>query len=247
MDKEHHEDKVNHQTHKHDEMEKHHNAHVHHQHAKVHEKIPDDKKIKINFFKKFEGIKLINLLVGALGLLLIFNLFLAFGLKNTANTKIDEAKELTRLAEIQLTIIENTECADCFDISQIVNSIKNNKVDITNEESLDLNSEKAKDLINKYNIKRVPTVLVFGEIDKSGNLGLNDDDEDILIFTEVEAPYIDTDSNEIVGRVSLTYINDATCRNCTDLSFFTQQLKQLGVAIEDEKEKKQMHLFPSIV
>ncbi|MCH8003242.1 MAG: hypothetical protein IH934_01315 [Nanoarchaeota archaeon] len=233
MEKEHHTEKGHHQTNRHDGMEKHHNVHEHHNKS-VHEKIPDDKKIKINFFENLKGIKLINLLVVALSLLLILNLFLAFGLKNTAKAKIEEAEELTRPAEIQLTVIENTACTDCFDLSQILNSIKNNKVKITNEESLDLNSAKAKDLINKYNIKRIPTVLVFGEIEKSGNLGLKKE-SDALIFTGIKAPYFDTSSNEIMGRVSLTYINDATCGNCTDLSIFVRQLKQLGVAITDEK------------
>ena len=40
-------------------------------------------------------------------------------------------------------------------------------MDVTNEETISINSEKAQELISNYNIKKLPTVLIFGEINKT--------------------------------------------------------------------------------
>lgn len=193
------------------------------------------KKIKINFLKKFKGLKVINYLVLMLGILIFFNIALTSNIKNISNIKIDEAKESTRPAEIQLTIIDNPQCSDCFDLNEIISDIKNNNVDITDEETLDFKSKEAKDLIEKFDIKKIPTVLVFGEIEKSGTLGLNEA-ENALILLSVNPPYTETFTNEIIGRVSVTHISDENCKLCTDLSPFILQLKQAGVTIIKEEE-----------
>ena len=193
-----------------------------------------NKKIKINILKNFKSTKLINLLVIVLGIILLINLSLTFSFKNTAEAKIEEIKELTRPAEIHLTIIKNSACDDCFELNNVISSIKNNNVEVINEETLDFNSKKARELVKEHNVQKIPTVLVFGEIEKSGNMGL-DKSDDALIFADVKAPYFDIISNKVAGKVSVTYINDQTCEKCTDLSSFIQQLKQLGVAIVDEK------------
>ena len=127
-------------------MEKDHNKHTGHKnmekehtHANIHKKLSHNKKIKINFLKNFKGVKLINLLAVSLGLLLIVNLFLAFGLKDTVKAKVEEIKELTKPAKIQLAIIENFACNDCFDLNEVISVIKKNNVNVTGEETLGLN------------------------------------------------------------------------------------------------------------
>ena len=213
-------------------MEKeHHKAHEHH-HTKVHDE--SDKKIKIDILKNLKSVKLINFLVIILGIVVVINLFLTFNVNSVAEVKVDEAKESARPAEIQLTIIENSACDGCFDLDEVISGIKKNNVEVTSEETLNSNLGKTQNLIKKYNIKKIPTVLVFGEIEKSGNMGL-DEADDALIFTEVKAPYFDTTSNKIAGRVSVTYINDKTCEKCSDLALFVKQLKLFGVAIVNEK------------
>ena len=89
-----------------------------------------NKKIKINILKNFKSTKLINLLVIVLGIILLINLSLTFSFKNTAEAKIEEIKELTRPAEIHLTIIKNSACDDCFELNNVISSIKNNNVEL---------------------------------------------------------------------------------------------------------------------
>jgi len=214
-----------------DEEKKHHNIHKHHH---TPEKTHHNDKVTIDILKNFKSIKLINLLIVMLVVILLINLSLTFSFKRTAEAKIKEVEELARPAEVQLTIIENSACDDCFDLNEVIIALKNNNVNSINEETLNFNSVKGKELIKKYGIQKIPTVLVFGEIEKSGNMGL-DKSDDALIFTDVKAPYTDTVSNKIVGRVSLTHITDQSCEPCSDLSSFIQQLKLSGVAIVDEK------------
>lgn len=215
-------------------MEKQHKTEHHQPQHHIHHKTHQDKKIKIDILKNLKSPKLIYPLVIILGLVLIINLFLTFGLKGVADKKIIEYEELMRPAEIQLAIIKDSACKDCFELSSITDAIKKNNVEITDTANLNIDSAKAKNLIDKYDIQKVPTVVVFGEIEKSGNMGL-DKVNDALIFTKVEAPYTDAVSNKIMGRVSVTIINDKSCEECADLSSFILQLKQSGVAIVDEK------------
>ena len=222
-------EKEHHKAHEHKEKE-HHDIHKHHHIHEPHH----NKKIKIDILKNFKSIKLINLLVIILVIILVINLSLTFSFKRAAEAKIEEVEELARPAEIQLTIIENSACDECFDLNSAISSIKNNNVEITNEETLNFDSVKGKELIKKYGIQKIPTVLVFGEIEKSGSMGL-DKSDDALIFTDVRAPYTDAVLNKIVGRVSLTHITDQSCEPCSDLSSFIRQLKLSGVAIVDEK------------
>jgi hypothetical protein len=225
-------EKEHHNSHEHrDEEKKHHDIHKHHH---IHEKTHHDKKIKIDILKNFKSVKLINFLVIILGVVVVINLFLTFSVNGGAEVKVGEAKESARPAEIQLTIIENSACNDCFDLDEVISGIKKNNVEVTSEETLNFNSAQARELIKKYDVQKIPIVLVFGEVEKSGNMGL-DKADDALIFTEVKAPYFDTTSNKIAGRVSVTYINDKTCEKCSDLTSFVEQLKLFGVAIVNEK------------
>src|SRR3989338_11653147 len=104
-------------------------------------------------------------LVIVLGLVLLLNIFLASGLNGLIGEKVALLKESVKPAKLQLTIIEDKTCKDCFDITDTVDSIKGTNVEITKEEKLDFSS--AKGLVKKYGIKKIPTIIVAGEIKKN--------------------------------------------------------------------------------
>ncbi len=111
----------------------------------------------------------INLAV-ILGIVLVINLFLISDLNNKTKNKVEEIKELTRPVDLKLVVIEDKNCKDCFDLTPVIDSIKNSNTNILREETRDI--KEAKELIEKYSIEKIPTIILSGEIDRiSSHLG----------------------------------------------------------------------------
>ena len=150
------------------------------------------------------------------------------------NQKIAEAKESARPAELKMVTIVNKGCNDCFDITPVVESIKKANVKITEEENLDLNSEKAKELVSKYKIAKIPTVLLSGEIGRA-SLNFLEKKDDALVFTKTTTPYTDAQTHSIIGRVSVTILKDSSCEKCTDPIKILDIFKKSEIKISSEK------------
>ncbi len=189
--------------------------------------------------KKQDIIKLLSknvfvVLGTILVLISLYNSLQMSSLDNLLEQKDIEAKENARPAELELIIIKDSKCNNCFDISTIIDSIKNNNVKINNEETLDLKSNEAQTLINKYGIEKVPTTILSGEIDKI-NFDNLEKREDILLFTELTPPYTNTKNNRIIGIVFATILKDSSCDKCSDMSSILNGLKASGVVIVSER------------
>lgn len=167
----------------------------------------------------------------------IYNLTQTFSFKSTYNQELDKLKEETRPAVIELITIGDNNCFDCFDIGPIVKGIEKANINITKGKTLDINSIEAKELISKYNIEKVPTVIVFGEIDRL-NIKNLEKREDILLFTGLTPPYTDTKTLNILGRVSATLVEDQSCDKCINIKQLVELLKQAGVNIISERSIK---------
>ena len=179
-------------------------------------------KQKVNFEP------IIHILAIVTVVLFIFNLFFISSLSSNLNQKILEAKELARPANLQLTIIP-VACDKCFDINQVVSKIRSGNVNITKEEVLDANQAQA--LIQKYNIKKLPTVIVQGELNKTELNSSLEPVLDGLVFTALTPPYYDVTSQKLKGFVTATIINADSCTNCTNPTALINQLISSGVVI----------------
>ncbi len=183
-------------------------------------------KVKINL----DSIEII--LLAALGIVLLLNLFLSGSINANIGEKISLVKELAKPANLQLTIITDKNCKDCLDITATVDAIKRTNVEITKEEKLDFSS--AKELIKKYGIEKIPTIIVTGEINKT-KFGDFEEKDGVLLFAKQTPPYTDAISGKVEGRVSLIHLKDKSCGKCTQLSQAIEGLKK-NVKIVDEKE-----------
>ncbi|MBI4447850.1 hypothetical protein HY643_02625 [Candidatus Woesearchaeota archaeon] len=178
-----------------------------------------------------------------LGIILVaitlYNTFQISSLGNTFQQKLTETKEASKPAEIQLMTIQDSNCEDCFNILPIVESIKKANVKLTKEESIELASQKAAEIIEKYRIEKIPTVIVTGELSKAKLANL-EEKRGALVFTQLTPPYTDAASKQVMGKVTATLLRDASCDKCVNMSTFLTQLKQVGVQIASEKiiEKK---------
>ena len=108
----------------------------------------EKKNIKINY--KF--------LLAVFGIMLVGGtIAIVFFLRTNAlaNQKIAEATEAKRPANLDLTIITDKKCSDCFDVNTLLSQIKKQNVNVGSEKSVDKDSDEGKDLIKKFAIKLV--------------------------------------------------------------------------------------------
>lgn len=170
-----------------------------------------------------------------LGVILIADLTISFGLNKAVSQKVAEAKETARPLEISITTIQDSSCKDCFDLTNTLSSIKALNVKVLDEKTLDFSSQEAKELISNYDIEKVPTLVVTGQIEKFEDPAF-EKKSDGLVFIGVNPPYLDLNINKVVGLVKLTIIKDSTCKQCNDINPFINQFAALGVKIVSEQD-----------
>jgi hypothetical protein len=64
---------------------------------------------------------------------------------------------------VKVTYLSDKTCAECYDVAKHEIALKNLGISVKGEK-IDVDSAKGKELIAKYNITKVPTVLISGEV-----------------------------------------------------------------------------------
>ncbi len=152
----------------------------------------------------------------------------------TLNKKIAETAESKRPANLELIIIADQTCKDCFDLNPILSQIANENVKINSNQVINSTSTEGKQLIEKFSIKKLPTFLVKGEMTKNTALTkffsqAGDTADKTFVFRQVGGPYTDVTTGKVKGRVNLVLITDVTCTECYDVTQHETILKQFGM------------------
>lgn len=66
--------------------------------------------------------------------------------------------------EIKVTYLTDSSCTECYDVKKHEVALKNLGAATSNSETIEVSSEAGQDLVKKYNITKVPTLLVSGEV-----------------------------------------------------------------------------------
>ena len=187
---------------------------------------------KLNNFNYEPVVHILSILIV---ILFIINLYFITSLTSSLKQKIVEVEEAARPASIQLTVIQASNCNNCFDIQTIVHKIKQENVNITYTESFDFISAFpiVSELIRKYDIKKLPTIIVKGELAKSGLNNTLEPFGDSLIFTKQNPPYFDTEVDRVIGLVTATILNADNCLNCTDINPLLLELESAGIVVQN--------------
>lgn len=109
-------------------------------------------------------------------------------------------------------------CKDCMDPTTIVDYLKQAGVAVENK-TYAYDSKDGEELIAKYGIERVPTILFSGDIASIPSLDslLKERGELVLgqmVLRETLPPYYDVKKSEFVGLVSITAITESKCLTC---------------------------------
>jgi len=157
------------------------------------------------------------------------SLYSTMRLSKELNTAVEKSKEDSRPADIDVTVIGS--CDICYNITSQLDAVKKLNVNVVKEKKLALNSGEARELMEKYSIEKFPAIIIFGEIDKLNIAGF-EKIEDALVLTKIPPPYLDR-SGKTVGLVSLIYLKDDSCKECTDL---VESIANLGMFMKITKE-----------
>jgi len=200
-----------------------------HRHHIIHPSSPEKKSSSLikNYDYLFLALGIISILI------VTFNIVQTASLSSIIDGKVAEAKEAAIPANIQLITINNAQCEDCFSISPLIDSLKKNNVKITDEKELEFDSPAAREIIQKYDLKKIPAMLISGEIDKIDIINMEKRDG-LLIFNDPELPYTEAETGEVLGLVSTILLHDSSCTTCRDLSSITNTLTQSGITTKQK-------------
>src|SRR3989338_1593302 len=224
--------------HHHAHNAEHQHSHEHHEKAdehKQHAEAPKEEPKHHSAAPKKDNLQKVFLgLVIILGIALAINLMLTLSLNKSIGEKTEAAKENSKPAKIELIVIKDSKCSDCYDISAVSDYVKGSGIEVTKESPVEFDSAEGKNLAAKYGIEKVPAVILTGEIDKAA-IGGMEKKEDALVFSQPQPPYTKASTGKIVGRAKLIVLKDSSCRDCSDLKSLTAGIKNAGIRIVEEK------------
>ena len=173
-------------------------------------------------------------------LVLAFNTLMMSQLSDSLKSKIASTTEAKRPAKLLLIGIDVEGCTGCYDINAVISKLEALNVNITTEDIFDWKSPQVSELIQKYNIQKVPTLLVFGEINKSSAItgfwsGYGVTVQDALVLTKQSPLYYDVATGKEIGRVNAIYLNSTKCPDCADQSGWIDTLRQNDIILGDIK------------
>ncbi len=139
---------------------------------------------------------------------------------------------------VTLTVIKPDDCTVCKDLTSFSQTL-HKILTITSEKTL--NEKDAQDLIQKFNIKSLPTIILSQDAQdytdftkKWLTLGTQETDG-TFILRDTTPPFKDIPSGKIKGVTTITYITDKSCTTCYNVSIHRQILQdRLGVYIQRE-------------
>lgn len=204
------------------------------------EKPSSDKKSKNGILTK--------VLIGISALLVIIvlvNTIMTMTMTDHLVTSVEDVEEQSKPPQLEIAIIEDTNCEDCFDVSVLLEIMQQIGAEVASENRIDRTDPQALDLIKKHDIKKLPTIVVTGDIDRDEIVVLKtqqnpeqppllDENNDALVYREVFAPYYDVDQDMIQGLVTATIISDSTCEECYNAALFADNIKESGVKFVEE-------------
>ncbi len=151
-------------------------------------------------------------------------------------------KDKRVIGRVSVTYITDSSCPLCFDITQSGSQLKGAGIFVVSEQNVDLSAPEALTMIEKYRIKKIPTMILSPEAleyrvvaEVWPEVGTQEDNG-MLVFRQTPPPYKGLPDNKVHGLVTLTYITDKSCKECYNASLHKEVLAQgFGMVFKAEK------------
>lgn len=153
--------------------------------------------------------------------------------------KLTQAQEAARPANLTLTIINEPDCPDCFNVATLIEQLKKENAKIIEEKTVARFSAEGQQLIEKWKITKLPTIIISGEIEKNDKIKSNlqrlgEIKDNEFILRQIGGPYVVAETGEVKGRVILTMLTDISCAECYDVARHQAIISQFGVYPQSE-------------
>lgn len=203
---------------------------------KTHDKKKNDEFYKID--KKTLGYGFLAILVIIVLVVLysqgIFDSFMPEQ-KETVKPEKQVLGEVKLTPEVVITVV-TVDCKECINASKAVDILKDAPIfKVLDTVFVDSESEKGKELIEKYDLARLPAFIMTGEDVNSLELPTFEKRAGAQVFDTLPPPYYDVESGEIRGVVEVIKLEDPDCEQCFDLNKLINNLKMFGISIQSEK------------
>lgn len=218
----------------------------------------------LTFFKKPETEKTIDKPVFAKGLILglalaivVVLVILGVVFQKTIRSWFGDSRSAeigavnTNPAKLKVTVIKADDCANCFDINQLIDSLVSNGIveAVGGVKTLAVSDTKAQKLVEQYKLTMVPTFLFEGDLQKpmkdilpevtdqeiatktlaEALAPLGEIIDGVFVFRQTVPPYIDLATGNLRGEFELTYLTDQSCKECYDVTLHASALQNLGM------------------
>jgi hypothetical protein len=142
---------------------------------------------------------------------------------------------------VSFTAIEDSTCDDCVDIDDILSQIRSVGVLFSENTTLDYSSPDAKSLITRYNITRLPALIISSDLGAYSiintswpNIGTVEPDG-AYIWRDITPPFKEISSGKVRGLVDVVYFVDKSCTDCYNVSMHRNILvNSFRVSIKSE-------------
>ena len=216
--------------------------------------------------KKFNLTLSLALIAAVVTLLsLILGMVIASQTNSFLNQGIAKAKASNRPAELNVILLKDSNCQDCFDLTTALSTIAEANAKINSPKTVEISSSEGQDLIAKYAITKIPSMLVSGELTKNDKLQTiwsqwGEIKDGTFVLRQIGAPYLEVATSKVRGRVKLTMLTDTSCSQCYDVTqheailgqfgFEDKAAKVLSVTLNDGQEladEYNIKLLPTII
>ncbi len=140
---------------------------------------------------------------------------------------------------VTLTSITPLNCSKCTAPSALAEEFKQNKVSLVSQSFVE-GSEKANELIAKYNLSFLPAfiltrdLLEYPTFKRTWNTMGSIEPDGMLVMRLPLPPFKNISTQNIDGLVSVTYLSDASCATCYNVTVHRAVLKGLNVHADSE-------------
>ncbi len=195
-----------------------------------------------NFLKSQEKINFLKGLAYGLGaalVVLVVVLVIVFAGPFKENISSENQAGSEDIPEVRTTIITLKECRNCWDVELAVNSLTEGKfIKETARETVYYEDPAGAKLVEKYQIKELPTLLLAGDLEDeklSQLLASGEIIDEVFVLRDVIPPYFKVASGEFEGIVSAIFLKDDSCQECYPVADHELALNNLYVTPKEIK------------
>lgn len=142
---------------------------------------------------------------------------------------------------VSLMYVTADACKECINITVLGSQLAQTGVAVASEKTFTSSSDDGKRIINAYSITKLPAVIMSPDIKAYDTITTALAEEGdfapdgSFVLRKLNPPYYDLTTNTVRGRVDVTYLVDATCTTCYNVTMHKSILTGFGILLASEK------------